>query len=264
MTEPRITGPLAGRGIVITRPQEQAEALTDAIRAAGGRAILFPAIEIADVADLKALNGLLARLGEFDLAIFISPSAVNKAMNLIGAHRPLPRRLAVAAIGRGSVKSLERFGVSGVIAPEGRFDSEALLELPALANVAGKRIVIFRGEGGRELLGDTLTARGAHLEYAECYRRTRPRADVSPLMRAWARHEVHAVVVTSSGSMSHLFDMVGKLGQAWLQKTPVFVPHPRIAETARGLGVREVVLTAAGDEGIVAVLADYFSAASGA
>jgi uroporphyrinogen-III synthase len=158
------------------------------------------------------------------------------------------------------VKSLERFGVSGVIAPEGRFDSEALLELPALTDVAGKRIVIFRGEGGRELLGDTLTARGAHLEYAECYRRTRPRADVSPLMRAWARHEVHAVVVTSSGGMSHLFDMVGKLGQAWLQKTPVFVPHPRIAEAARGLGVREVVLTAAGDEGIVAVLADYFSA----
>jgi uroporphyrinogen-III synthase len=136
-----------------------------------------------------------------------------------------------------------------------------LLDLPAL-DVAGRRIVIFRGEGGRELLGDTLVARGAQLEYAECYRRSRPHLDIAPLMRAWARHEVHAVVITSSEGLSNLFDMVGKLGQAWLQKTPVFVPHPRIAETARGLGVREIVVTAAGDEAVVASLAEFFSSVS--
>jgi uroporphyrinogen-III synthase len=252
---------LAGRGIVVTRPVEQAGTLAELIREAGGHAIVFPVIEISDVADLLPLAALLARLAEFDIAIFISPNAVSKAMNLIAARGGLPPQLKVAAIGRGSVKALERFGVSGVVAPQ-RFDSDALLELPALSDVAGKRVVIFRGEGGRELLGDTLTARGAHLEYAECYRRGQPRADASSLLRAWARHEVHAVVVTSSEGMRHLFDMVGNSGRAWLQQTPVFVPHPRIAETARGLGAREVVPTTAGDEGIVAALADYFSAAS--
>jgi uroporphyrinogen-III synthase len=260
MTEHVATGPLGGRGIVVTRPAEQAGTLAELIRRAGGHALVFPVVEISDIPDLRALNAVLARLEEFDLAIFISPSAVDKAMNLVAARGGLPPRLRVATIGRGSVKALARFGVSTVIAPERRFDSEALLEMPALLEVGGKRIVIFRGEGGRELLAETLAARGAHVEYAECYRRTRPRADVSSLMRAWARRELHAIVVTSSEGMRHLFDMVGKLGQTWLQKTPVFVPHPRIAETARSLGVREVRLTGAGDEGIVAALADYFSA----
>jgi uroporphyrinogen-III synthase len=81
-------------------------------------------------------------------------------------------------------------------------------------------------------------------------------------MGAWARREVHAVVITSGAGMSNLFDIVGKPGQAWLQKTPVFVPHPRIAETARSLGVREVVVTAAGDEGVVAALVDFFISVS--
>jgi uroporphyrinogen-III synthase len=263
MSVPGVELPLAGRGIVVTRPADQAGVLGELIRAAGGRSMLFPAIEIVDVQDVKPLTALLARLEEFDLAIFISPSAVHKAFNLLAAGTRLPQGLGIAAIGRGSVKALERFGVTAVIAPQQRFDSEALLDLPALTDVAGKRIVIFRGEGGREFLGDTLVARGARLEYAECYRRRRPHLDVAPLMRAWARHEVHAVVVTSSEGLGNFLDMVGEAGRAWLQKTPVFVPHPRIAETARGLGVQEVVVTAPGDEGIVASLAVFFAPASG-
>jgi uroporphyrinogen-III synthase len=254
--------PLGGRGIVVTRPAEQAGALSELIRAAGGRVFLFPAIAIADVADLKPLRALIARLDDFDLAIFISPSAVNKALNLITAYGTLPPRLRIAAIGRGSVKALQRFGISTVIAPEQRYDSEALLELPFLTDVAGKRVVIFRGEGGRELLGDTLLARGAQVEYAECYRRERPPLDVAPLMRAWARQEVHAVVITSSEGLSNLFDMVGKLGQTWLQRTPVFVSHPRIAAAARDRGVHEVVVTGSGDDGVVASLTEFFAAAS--
>ena len=252
---------LAGRGIVITRPAGQAAELAALIRAAGGRPILFPVLEITDVADLKPLNELIDRLDTVDLAIFISPNAVNKAMNLIAARRALPAGLRVAAIGRGSVKVLARFGVANVIAPTGGFDSEALLALPEMKAVAGRRIVIFRGDGGRELLGDTLIARGAAIEYAECYRRSKPDADTGPLLKAWARGELHAVVVTSSEGMRNLFDMVGTLGQSWLQKTPVFVPHPRIAEAARTLGLTQVHLTDAGDEGVLDGLSRYFSEA---
>ncbi len=252
--------PLAGRGIVITRPAPQAQALAVLIRAAGGHPIVFPVMEILDAEDLKPLNALIDRLDEFDFAIFISPNAVNKAMNLIGARRALPVKLRIAAIGRGSVKALGHFGVTDVIAPATRFDSEALLELPALADVAGKRVVIFRGEGGRELLGDTLVERGARLEYAECYRRGKPNVDAAPLMKAWARSELHAIIVTSSEGLRNLFDIVGKLGQTWLRKTPLVVPHPRIAETARELGLANVVLTEGGNEGVVAGLCRYFSA----
>ena len=250
--------PLAGRGIVITRPAHQAQPLADLIRAAGGNPILFPVLEILDAGDLRPLNALIDRLDEFDLAIFISPNAVNKAMNLIAARRGLPSRLRMAAIGRGSVKELKRFGISDVIAPTKKFDSEALLELPGLQNIAGRHVVIFRGDGGRELLGDVLTARGARVEYAECYRRGKPNQDATPLMKAWARNELHAITVTSSEGLRNLFDMIGKLGQTWLKKTPLFAPHPRIAAAARELGLTAVIETGPGDEGLIVRLEQYF------
>jgi len=164
-------------------------------------------------------------------------------------------------VGRGSAKELERFGVTGVIVPHERFDSEALLDLPELKDVTGQRVVIFRGEGGRELLGDTLSARGARLEYATCYRRVKPELDASCLLEAWAHGKLHAVVVTSGEGLRNLFDMVGEAGQTLLQRTPTLVPHPRIAAAARDLGLKNVIVGEPGDEKIVARLVQYFRGA---
>ncbi len=245
-------GPLAGLGILVTRPAHQAAHLAELIRQAGGKPILFPALEIVDLPDLQRLHALIERLDQFDLAIFISPNAVHKALNLIRAQRALPPHLKIAAIGKGSRKALEQFGVKDVIAPTQRSDSEALLERPELQNIAGLHIVIFRGDGGRELLGDVLAQRGAHLEYAECYRRQKPQADNSALRYLWARNELNAVTVTSTEALRNLYDIAGKLCQQWFKKTPVFVTHERIARTARELGLEQVYVTEDGDEGIVA------------
>lgn len=251
--------PLAGRGIVITRPAGQALKLTRLVQAAGGKPVLFPVLEILDASDLQPLQALIDRLDEFHMAIFISPSAVNKAMNLITARRSLPPGLKIAAIGRGSTRELRHFGVSNVIAPTRKFDSEALLGLPELAQLAGRRVIIFRGDGGREVLGDTLVARGAVIEYAECYRRGKPNIDAAPLLKAWARNELHAIVATSSEGLRNLFDMVGKLGQAWLRKTPLFVTHPQIAATASELGLAVIVEAGPGDDELAEGMAQYFS-----
>jgi uroporphyrinogen-III synthase len=253
-----VGGALAGRRIVVTRPAGQTESLAELIRAEGGEPVIFPVIEIQDVADVRPILDLVARLDAFDLAVFISANAVDKAMNLVQSCRSWPPHTRVATIGKGSEKALRRFGFTDVIAPSGRFDSEALLELPPLLDVIGKRIVIFRGDGGRELLGDTLKARGATVEYVECYRRVRPEADVAPLLRLWARGEVDAITVTSSEGLHNLYDMVGKLGQQWLRRTPVFAPHERIAAAARALGVANVVETGPGDAGLVAGLREFF------
>ena len=99
-----------------------------------------------------------------------------------------------------------------------------------LKEVAGKRVVIFRGDGGRELLGQTLLERGAKLEYAECYRRAKPVADIAPLLEALVDGQLKAVTMTSSEGLRNLFDMVGASGQAWLKKIPLFVSHERIAK----------------------------------
>lgn len=247
-----IQAPLAGLGILVTRPAHQAEHLANLIRQAGAEPILFPALEIVDLPDLQPLQKLIERLDEYDLAIFISPNAVNKAMNLIRAKGHLPVKLRIAAIGKGSAKVLTLFGVKSVITPQQSFDSEALLDMPALRDVTDQRIVIFRGDGGRELLGDTLTARGAQVEYAECYRRQKPQADNGKLLYLWARNELHAITVTSSEVLRNLYDLVGKLGQQWLKKTPVFVPHIRIAQAAQELGLKQVIVTEAGDENMLA------------
>ena len=247
-------GPLSGLGILVTRPAHQATYLAELIRQCEGTPVLFPALEIVDLPDLHALNAIIDRLDEFDLAIFISPNAVNKALNLIRARRQLPKRMRIAAIGKGSRVVLERLGVREVIAPSQRFDSEALLSMPELAQVQDKRIIIFRGDGGREVLGDELVRRGAQIEYAECYRRQKPQADSGKLLYLWARGELNVVTVTSIDTLRNLFDLVGKLGQQWLKKTPLFAPHERIAEVAHSLGLEQVFVTAMGDEGLIAGL----------
>ena len=237
---------LQGRGILITRPREQAQGLAKLIEAAGGRAILFPAIEIQAVP--------LPNLAEFDLAIFVSPTAVKQAL----AAMKWPQRAKAAAVGRGTQRELERHGIKGIIAPESGADSEALLAVPELQRVAGRRIVILRGEGGRSLLGDTLAARGAHVEYAECYRRVRPQTDSGPLLTAFAKGAVHAVTVSSAEGLENLFEMLGAAGREHLKKTPLFVPHPRIAAEAKRLGLGEASVGGASDEEMLERLVAYF------
>ena len=249
---------LAGRRVVMTRPAGQTAHMAALIRAAGGEPVPFPALEILDAEDLQPVLALIDRLDAFDLAIFISANAVNKALDLVQARRAWPAGLRVATVGRGSERELQRRGFAAVIAPSERFDSEALLDLPELKEVQGKRVVIFRGDGGRELLGDTLSARGAVVEYAECYRRGRPQADVAPLLALAARHELDAFTVTSSEGLANLYDMLGEAGRQWFKQTPLFAPHERIAAAARALGVQTVVLTGPGDEGLVAGLTAFF------
>lgn len=252
--------PLRGKSIVVTRPAHQSQALARLISNAGGRAILFPAIEIRDIEDNEPFARLVDRLEEFDLAIFVSPNAVERAMGLIRARRAFPPRLRVATVGGASVRALERFGITGILAPQGRFDSEALVELPALSAVSGQRVVIFRGKGGREVLGEVLRGRGAVVEYAECYRRAKPELDPAPLLQAWSRKGIDAIIATSSEGLRNFADMIGPSGRERLPDTPVFVPHPRIAEAAHALRVRRVVVTGPGDEGVLAGLTAYFGA----
>lgn len=252
-------GPLAGRTVVVTRPEGQAGALAELIRAAGGTPVVFPVLEIREVDDPGPLLDVVGRLAQFDLAVFVSPNAVQKAMSVIAACGSLPRHVRAATVGKGSATALRRAGVVDVIAPSARFDSEALLELPQMQAVAGQRIVIFRGQGGRELLGDTLAARGATVEYAECYRRARPDADPAPLFELWARDALAGIAITSSEGVRNLFDMVGPTGRPWLAQTLLFVPHERIAETARALGATRLVHTGPNDEGVLAAMIDWWS-----
>jgi uroporphyrinogen-III synthase len=145
---------------------------------------------------------------------------------------------------------LRELGITNVIAPTERFDSEGLLALPELQDVTGWRVMIFRGDGGRELLGDTLKARGATVEYATCYVRSKPNQDAGVLLAA----RPDAITVTSSEALGYLWNMLKDSDRDVLRDTPLFVPHARIAGLAREQGWLQVQVTASGDDGMLAAL----------
>lgn len=239
--------PLAGLNIVITRPREQAHELMQHIARLGGNALPFPLLEIEAVSDDRIMREQISRLEQTDLAIFISPNAVRHGMAAIRAQGGLPPMLRIATVGQGSAKALHEQGVAHVIVPAERFDSEGLLALPELQDVAGKRVMVFRGDGGRELLGDTLKARGAEVEYVTCYLRRKPDLDTAALAAAGP----DVITVTSSEALAHLWEALhGKR----LAEAALFVPHPRIAELARQQGWKSIVVSGAGDDGLIASL----------
>lgn len=247
-----------GLGVLVTRPQHQAGYLVDKIAELGGVPWLFPVMEIADIEDKKPLLDLIARLDRFDMAIFVSPNAVDKAMTLIQQHGFWPPQLIAATVGQGSANQLRSHGVETIIVPDDGSDSEALLRMPSLQRVADKHVVIFRGEEGRKLLGDTLSERGASVEYAACYRRSKPLMDIAPLLAGWHDHKIQAVIMTSSEGLGNLFDMLGETDQQLLRTTPLFTAHDRIAQKAKELGVVTIRHTPDGDDGIIQGLLSYF------
>ena len=244
---------LSGLKIVVTRPRDQAVQLAQRIEHAGGVPLLFPLLDIAPVQDTRVLHEQIARLPRFDLAIFISPNAVRYGMAAICAAGELPPKLKIATVGQGSAKALRESGIANVIAPAERFDSEGLLALPELQNVSGWHVMIFRGDGGRELLGNTLRERGATVEYAACYQRSKPQQDIGALASA----APDAITVSSSEALGYLWQMLDVGAQAALRDTPLFVPHQRIAELARQQGWHQVLLTGSGDDGLLSALAAW-------
>jgi uroporphyrinogen-III synthase len=241
-----VAAALAGKRILVTRPRELAQGLADLISGAGGEPVLYPAVEIRDPRDPAAARALLARAGQFELAVFVSPTAVRRACALHAG--PWPRR--VAAIGEGTRRELAARGFTEVIAPAGRADSEALLELPAMAG--WRSVLILRGDGGRALLGDTLAARGARVEVAECYRRARPEGAPLPAGR------LDAICVNTSEALENL---AGLLGRERMAEAPLFVSHPRIAGLAAQRGLPRTHLAGPGDAEMLAALVAYFGGA---
>ena len=250
---------LHGYTVVVTRPEHQAGNLSRLIEAAGGQVILFPVLAIAAPQDPQAVLAVLQRLAQFDLAVFISPNAVDYGLRYAAQVGGLPSQLQIAAVGAGTARALKAAGHPPTLVPEHDFNSEALLALDALQQAAGKKVVIFRGEGGREHLADTLRSRGAQVEYVQVYRREKPPVDRAVLLDAWARNGINAIVVTSNESLQNLFDLVGSEGLAYLRDTQLVVVSERAGELAHRLGVRRapVVAERAGDDSIVSALLLY-------
>ena len=256
----RINTPLAGVRVVITRPGKQAAIFAQRLAIIGGEPIVCPAMVIAPPADDTHFRETLRDLAGYDFAFFVS---ANAAEAVLSQDVRWPATLTAIAVGPTTADALILGGIADVLVPPSRFDSEGVLELPALQNVDGKRIVIFRGEGsdggtGRETMRATLTARGASVESVTCYRRMRPTFNIDGLISMWQQGKVDAVVATSTEVLDNFLAMLGDTGRNLLAATPLFVPHPRIALHARNKGLVNIVTTEATDAGILASLLNHF------
>lgn len=250
---------LAGRHVVVTRPAEQAAHLCEELANRGAVPVRFPVLAISAVEDVKPLLDMAIALERYRMVVFVSPNAVEHALTVMLRHRNWPAQTLAAGMGRSSEAALARFGVAEIIAPQEKFDSESLLAMPQLADVHGWRVLVCRGDGGRELLGETLTARGAQVDYLTCYRRSQPKLDPAPLLKLWQDNALDAVTLTSSEGVRHFAAMIGHLGLAYWRKTPTFVSHQRIAAEAEKLGLHDIVLTEPADAGLLAGMEHYFS-----
>ncbi|MDP9107443.1 MAG: uroporphyrinogen-III synthase [Pseudomonadota bacterium] len=245
--------------VVITRPAAQAAELATRMQQIGVTPLIFPLLEIHPLADQRALQAALMRLDDYALVAFVSPNAIDCAF----AVRPLwPQAVALAVMGEGSRASLARHGVCApayqITSPTDphRTDSETLLAALAPVQLRGKRVLILRGESGRELLGDALRAAGALVDQVAAYRRSAPVLTTAVGNQlAELLDTPHAWVLTSSEALRNLLDMVGKTaganGVAKIRQKTLLVPHARIAQTARELGFTQVTQTDPGDVGLL-------------
>jgi len=247
---------LGGLSVLITRPAEQSAPLAEAISNAHGRPITFPALEILGPKDKHSARAQLAKLHSIDLLIFVSANAVRYAFPLMPDKIPLD--LQIAAVGKATAKALDEYGLEATLVPDSSMDSEGLLALPQLQDVAGRHIVIVRGNGGRELIRETLEERGARVEYVEVYRRQIPNRNPANLIANWEQM-VEAVTITSGQILENLFTLLGEEGSRALKKTPMVVVSERIAEQAAALGCQIVYLAdSAMDTDLLTSLCEIF------
>ena len=228
---------LGGIGVLVTRPAHQADALCEMIEQVHGRPVRLATIAIDPTKNPHIAKAILAK--PCDVMIFVSANAVDHAFPLLPDEIPVD--MAIGAVGQATAQRLAETGLDPTLVPDTRFDSEGLLAIPALHRLQGKRVVIVRGLSGRPLLGDTLTERGAEVDYAEVYTRTLPHRDTRNLVRGWTRM-VDIVTTTSNESLDNLFTMLGDDGAQLLQTTPLVVVSERAAAHAKRRGCRHVHL----------------------
>ena len=249
-----MSGALHGMGVVITRPRAAAQALGAALEREGARAFVFPALTIEPMDPAGESADALSELARCTLAVFVSANAVDHGLAAVRRIGHWPATARVAGIGEATARALQAAGFAQVIAPRERHDSEALLALPEMSAVRGQRILIFRGEGGREHLRTVLESRGAWVRYVECYRRARPQADPAQLREAWRRGEVHAVSALSAETLENFIALMGEDAAPLLARAALVVPHEAVAAHPDARRFARTVVARPGPAGLIEAL----------
>ncbi len=244
---------LDGLRVLVTRPARQSDNLCRMIEAQGGVAVRLPLLAIQPTAHPARAESVLAAARTHDAWIFTSANAVRHTERL--CRQPWPPR--IAAIGAATAAALEAGGIEVQMAPLSAHSTEALLALPELAEVRGRRILIVTGEDGLDLLARSLFERGAQVEIAEVYRRVPLPYDAEAVLSAL--RGVDVIVITSGEALTHLIALTPEASRATLLKKQLAVPSERVQAQALALGfVHDARITQPmSDAAIVRVLTEW-------
>jgi uroporphyrinogen-III synthase len=229
--------------LLLTRPCEEVPALADELARAGVFSSSLPLLAIEPLPIDAGQRRLWADLANYQAVIVVSKPAARLAMGLFSESAERPQSGPVwFSVGAATAAILAASGVRAEM-PEGGDDSEALLALPSLRRAVegpGARVLIIRGEGGREALAEALSARGAVVNYLQLYRRRLPAYAAGTLAARVRAERLNALVVSSGQGFEHLRQLAGEDWPA-LSRLTLFVPSSRVAEMARVAGAQHVL-----------------------
>ena len=228
--------------VLVTRPSQQAAALCASLEARGYVVRRLPLLELEPLEALDpAERQRVLDLDLYQHVIFVSANAVRFGMAWIEDVWPqLPVGLNWYAVGDRSAALLASHGPS-VISPEHDMSSEGLLRLPPLNSVAGQRVLIVRGQGGRTTLREELSARGARVEDLACYRRTRPQLAAGELAENLGNWGVGIVLISSGEGLQNLLALLSPEETTKFRGIILIVPSQRVADMAREAGFSRIV-----------------------
>jgi uroporphyrinogen-III synthase len=246
---------LSGLNVVITRPRSQSLRMSEQIHALGGIPVVFPTLEIVGLEDKTFLLEVMQRLDSFHIAIFLSINAVKRVIPFWPAPAGSPK-LKIAAVGSGTANALRDHGIPVDYLPQANYSSEGLLEFAALQQVSQREIIIFSGEGGRDLLEKSLHERGAIITKVPTYRRVQPKANLNILRSVTKNAAKNIVLSTSCESLNNLLNILQGTGlEMWLYQTPLLVISQRMQAYALERGFSQNLLLQADQPSEAAILA---------
>lgn len=228
--------------LLLTRPAEDCAALAQTLAAQGVVSHCMPLLAIEALDETPEQRSAFADLQRYCAVIVVSKPAARIGLQLLAQHGAPTPDLPWFSVGAATAAVLAEQGL-GVHFPDLGDDSEALLALPALQQAIAApapRVLILRGEGGREFLAESLRSQGVSVDYLPLYRRVLPQYAPGELSRQVRAERLNGLVVSSGQGFEHLLQLAGDDWSA-LARLPLFVPSPRVAEQARAAGAQIVV-----------------------
>jgi uroporphyrinogen-III synthase len=252
---------LADLRVLVTRPSDRSSALIAALTAAGAKVHSQPLLHIVPLApdchgaEIQRCRQLFMNLDNYQHLIFISVNAVHYGLDAIDQYWPQwPLAVDVHAIGQATAAALAARDIEVKLADGVAMNSESLLATPALQHLQGQKVLIVRGLGGREYLAEQISARGAQVDYAECYQRKSPELDRRQFQALLLDKRINIVCVNSGETLQYFRSLLAESALAYT----VLVPGERVAHLAKSLGFTQIIQAEnAGTEATLAALRNY-------